>query len=282
MNGYARLSHVKADVAGMSGVTDLDAVYVRQVEEASREIDRLTGRHFYTRTATRYYDGDGRSLLLTGDDLIGVTSLKVAASQAAADAGTFATTLTYGTDWQFWPRNAADMDQPYRGIQLTDSGQQSAFEVGTGNIQIVGKFGYSEEWVNTGLTGTLASSSTTALTTTTSATGEVEQGDMLKLEDEQVEVESVNGTAVTLAARGRNGTTAASHSGVTVYLRRYPRPIEEATKLQVVRLRWSSQGGHQGAVLYGDEQDVNNRFQTALYPRIRDLVRGYRNPAAVL
>lgn len=282
MNGYSRLSDIQAQLAGV-GTTDLVDKLVSFRDEASREFDAETGRWFYTLQGTRYYNGDGRDLFLLGDDVISVTSIAVAETQEEADAGTYDYTLVEGTDYVWWPRNAAQDGKPYRGIQLLPSGTQiSVFTKGLATVKIVGAFGYSEEWEDSGLTATVTSTTGLTLTANDSAANIIDAGDVLKLDSEQVgAVASVATTSVVIEAggRGRNGTTAANHnSAATLYIRRYPRDIERVVKERAVGLAWDSQGGYRAAsVMAGEGTD-----RRASYARWRQAVDRYTNPATVL
>lgn len=283
MNGYGRLETLKADIAGVTGTT-LDSALVTLRDEVSREFDRETGRHFYSLDATRYYSGDGSRELWLGDDLITITSIKLA--DTADQPTTFENTLASGTDYTLWPRNAAADEKPYRKVILNPEGQYAAWPVGVDNIEIVGRFGYSETWSiaassGTTVTGTLADATDTSLVL--SLAGAVQVGDMLKLGDEQMEVTALVTTTATVV-RGRNGTTAAAQSGVTVYIRRYPIDVENAVKERAVARRWDTQGGYAAGITLGGDS-MNAAGQTTgrgVYSRWRDVCRAYSNPAAVV
>lgn len=77
-NGYTTLANIRALRALDATDTASDAVIERAVEQASRIIDNVTGRTFYARTETHYYEPenlDGRVLTILDDDLLTVTSL---------------------------------------------------------------------------------------------------------------------------------------------------------------------------------------------------------------
>lgn len=235
-NILARLPDVKADVAGLTGTT-LDETYLRAMEAASREIEGRCGRRFYSQVATHYYDGNGKSSLLlpTFDDLISVTTLKV---DDDGD-GTYELTLAADTDYWLWPDNST----PKRRIDINpESTQLAVFPRGRRRVQLVGKFGYSDEAIATALTGTVATTTGTTLTASADASVTVYPGDTIYVEDEQMYVSAVSTTSITVE-RGVNGTTAATHSAKTISVRRYPRPIEEAVKLRVVAGRWDNNQG---------------------------------------
>ena len=75
-NGYCTLAEYK-DYASVSSTnaTD-DAVIEDIIEGVSRSIDTVTGRTFYARTETHYYDTpQGRDLVIDDDDLLTITTL---------------------------------------------------------------------------------------------------------------------------------------------------------------------------------------------------------------
>ena len=109
--------------------------------------------------------------------------------------------------------------------------------------------------------------------------GDVEPGDMLKVGSEEMEVTGVAGTTA-IVVRGSNGTTAAAATDAAVYIRRYPRDVENVVKERTVARRWDSQGGYAGGItLSGDSMGGASR---GVYARWRDTVGAYANPAAVL
>lgn len=262
MNTYGRLSHMKADVAGVTGA-DQDAIYLRALAAESREFEKACGgRFFYTLNATRHYDTRGGACLWLPDyaDIISITSLKF---DEDGD-GVYELTLTEGTDFWLWPESSG----PKRRIDLnTDYGSRSSFPVGRRRVQVVGKFGHSEEWESTTITGTVASTSGTTLTASADASAIVYPGDMIKVEDEQMYVSAVVTTAITVE-RGVNGTTAATHSAAAITIRRYPRDIEQAIRARAVAGRWdNNQGMPLGEVGRGYNVD---------YAKYMSVVRHYR------
>lgn len=259
MNNYARLNHVKAD-GNVTG-SNQDAALVRLIERVSRGFDHLLERQFYALSAVAFFDGDGSPRLHTGD--------MISLSEAAVDltgALTYGTVLTPSTDYWLTPDNPLP-HEPYRGIELN---QWSAlcrwFPVGRRRVKLTGVWGYSYETEDTGLTGTLSDASDTTITASADASAIVFAGDTLVIESEQVTVTSVASTTITVA-RGINGTTAGGHAGKALLLRRYPRDLEEATLLQVMRLFRQQQTG--GAEQFGVDGGMSF---SSLYPVIRDLV----------
>lgn len=281
VNGFGRLNDLKADLAGVASITDLDAILNRFRERVSREFEAEVNRSFVAISDTRYFHGDGNAILLfrSGDDLVSLSSLKLDVN----GDGTFGTTLVENTDWHYWPRNAANQGKPYRGIQLNPNGQYGAFPaipryVQDGNVQAVGIWGYSFEKQSVGTLGA-AIATTSATSVTMTAGHDVQIGDTLVIDDEQFDVTAVSTNTLTVT-RGLNGTTAATHlNGATVYCRRYPRDVEMAIAERVVGLRWASQGGYQDSAVLAGEGAGSSR---ASFARWKNAITRYTNPAGVI
>lgn len=116
-NGYLTTKEAEAYIgrqfADGSGV--LDDI----ITAASRMVDRHCSRHFYTVTATRYFDAHGCSTLTLGafNDLVSVTTMK----SDDNDDGTYETTHTA---YQLLPKGAAGWapdGQPYTSLRLLNS-----------------------------------------------------------------------------------------------------------------------------------------------------------------
>ena len=133
-NGYATLEKAKLWANISSTDTDDDSVIEDIIEAASRYIDRKTGRTFYGRTETRYYDvppNAGRTLYLD-DDLLSIDTL------TNGDGNTIAS-----TEYNLVPKNSA----PYYAIKLKASSSTYWDFDSDGNsewvISVNGTWGYS-------------------------------------------------------------------------------------------------------------------------------------------
>lgn len=240
---YGRLSKLKERTMGVT-TTAIDSPLLGYLEDASRRIDDVCMRHFYSLAAeTRYYNGDGRAELTFNDDLLSVTTLKV---DEDGD-GTFETTLTANTDYWLWPYNPL-ANQPYKRVDLNPSGLLRAWPAGPRRAQIVGTFGYSNETetVRTPLgdvvqlNGAINSSVTTV---TLDPDHGVDPGEVLAVDSEQLYVVAVSENTLTVE-RGVNGTTAASHSDNADVARRvYPRRVSEVCLELALQAQWGSQRG---------------------------------------
>ena len=133
-NGYCTLADFKLWLNISSTETDDDSVIEDIIEGVSRFIDGETGRTFYARTETRYFDVPpslGRTLVLD-DDLLTITTL------TNGDENTIAS-----TEYNLWPKN----DPPYRRIILKASSTEYWEMDSSGNVEdvisVAGTWGYA-------------------------------------------------------------------------------------------------------------------------------------------
>ena len=256
-NNYARLSEVKGDIAGISAQRDpvLDPIYLRAIEAESRMVDDLCHRVFYARTGTFYVDGSGtRDLWLSGrDELLTISQVLVDNN----DDGVYEITLVEGTDYRALPRN----DSPKYRLELLDRGRQlSAWPRRQDSIRITGKRGYSDLTEATGLTGTVADTTTTTITVSADATLLIYPGDTLIVDTEEMYVSAVAATALTVE-RGINGTTAAAQAAKAISVRRFPPKLEWAVRTRVATHRWDVNSG----MPMGDQAPFNGGPEYARY-----------------
>lgn len=136
-NGYLTLANYKATYAIDSTDTTDDGAIERLIELASRYIDDKTGRTFYTRTATKYYDYPQSRKLKLDDDLLGITTLTNGDSTEIAN-----------TEYHLLPYN----NPPYYIIKLTDVTttywQRSSAGSTEKIIQVAGTWGYASSCPN--------------------------------------------------------------------------------------------------------------------------------------
>jgi hypothetical protein len=133
-NGYATLAAYKTWGKITSTDATDDTVIESIIEGVSRYIDSRTGRTFYARTETRYYDvpaDRGRSLMLD-DDLLTVTTL------TNGDSDTIA-----ATEYHLLPKNIT----PKREIRLTKTTTEYWDTDSEGDdewvISVAGTWGYA-------------------------------------------------------------------------------------------------------------------------------------------
>lgn len=113
-NGYCTLAELKAALR-ITDSTD-DTLLENAIESASRRIDGYTGRFFYvtSQTAVPMYPYN-EYLIIFGRD---VSSTSVTIKIDSAGDGTYATTLTQGTDYVLQPRNVPIFTRPYESARM--------------------------------------------------------------------------------------------------------------------------------------------------------------------
>jgi hypothetical protein len=213
-NGYATLANLKDWLTTRGGQQSYDSAddsMIEQViEAASRYIDSETGRTFYPRVETRYYDlPDGREIWLD-DDLLTVTTL-------TNGDGTVLTTTYY----YLYPKNRS----PKWKIVMKESSTYSWSYDGYGNtegvITVVGTWGYHDNYTQRGwfAASTIAEDLDISETAWDVASGiAYSPGQIVKVDSEMAIVSSISGNTVTVVQRAENGSTAATHtSGATLY-----------------------------------------------------------------
>ena len=189
----------------------------------SRDIENFTGRKFYTRTETRYYDGGFGRRMLLDEDLLTVTSLTVDndADGTYDDETWVEDTDFWLTPFNSWPKNA---------IEVHPEGNFSLSQIRKG-YKIAGIWGYGnglEEtpWQDAGVTVTFADGTTN--TGTVSEAGVLETGQTLLVGTEQIFIGSISGSNLNNCRRAANGTTGAAHTDAACQIARYPSAIRKA------------------------------------------------------
>lgn len=132
-NGYCTLDNYKTYGIPDAGTNaDDDAVIEKLIEMASRYIDRKTGRTFYARTETHYFDYPKTRFLKLSDDLLSVTTLTNGDGNTIAD-----------TEYNLIEYNTT----PYYALELTDISTTFWQPTSSGSylkcIQLAGSWGYS-------------------------------------------------------------------------------------------------------------------------------------------
>lgn len=131
-NGYTTLADFKNLKSIVSTDSVDDGVIENLIEQASRIIDTETGRTFYARTETRYYNVPYGRQLIVDDDLLAVTKL------TNGDG-----TEILATDYYLMPRNVS----PKYAIVLKEMSGAYWTADSSGNTEYVipveGSWGYS-------------------------------------------------------------------------------------------------------------------------------------------
>ncbi len=223
---YADLAILKAEMLATD--TDDDAVMLRKLEDASRQVDDHCGRHFYVVTATRYYSPEGAAEFICPDDILGITSLL----GDEDDDRTWGDIWT-ASDYELYPFNR----YPKWKILRRSDGDYS-FLPGASRLKIVGRFGYGDgfsasPYKASGATVTVAT--TAGTTVTASSGGAFAVGNTILAGTEQMYVQAISGNNLT-AVRGANGTTAAIQAAAAASIAVYPDQVRDATLLQAMKL----------------------------------------------
>jgi hypothetical protein len=215
-----------------------DAILLANIEAASRLIDSMTGRHFYTVNATRYFDTQWCDTTLI-DDVLSISSVGM---DSDADATYDGTMLVEGTDFYLWPDN----NWPKLQMHILQGSVNHFAHSRRRWLKITGVWGYgdglsSNPWTTTAVTGTVGTTSGTALTLSVSAG--VAAGQTIKLADEQMYVSAVTTTTATVV-RGVNGTTPITHAAATISTAKYPAVAKQA--VQYLSALWMNEAKSPG------------------------------------
>lgn len=269
-----RSKHVYADVnlfkdylAGDTYAGDWgdDQTVIRDLlESASRTIEAYVGdRSFAPYIATREYDlGKGalrsrsemprdKHVVLATDPVLGVVPLDdwltavpttvTAYDSSARDSNTV---LTQGlaNDYILEPYPQA----PYHTLKLTENTANNLSQ-GQKTLTILGSWGWQNETIN-GDTLNGSVDNTTNTIVKTNGDADINAGDTMLIDSEQLYVREKNGTNLTVL-RGVNGTTAATHidgTGIDVFI--HPADVAEAC-LAIARDRWRSREAGTTAII---------------------------------
>lgn len=204
LNAYATLEDFKAWKQIQSYNPQLDAVVDSILESVSRVIDDRTQRSFYPRVETRYHSTPGRRELRLDDDLAEVITI------TNGDGTTLASTHYYTL-----PRNQT----PYYALVIklgstevweynTDNGDE--YTIGINGVWVYHNRYSTSAWASVGTLGA-AMSNTTSLTLTMSTGHTVKVGQILRIDNELLQVTAKDNNTITLYKRGDNGSTAATH-----------------------------------------------------------------------
>jgi hypothetical protein len=136
------LAEVKASLRIPSADTVDDALLTTAINAASRQIDGICERRFYSETATRVFVPDS-SILVDTDDIVSITTLKT-------NSGNGFTTTIPASEYQLEPLNgiAGGISQPFTRIRaigafLFPVYQQRSVNLDEASVQVVGVFGWS-------------------------------------------------------------------------------------------------------------------------------------------
>lgn len=249
-NLYADMAMFGRMIENNATLDAADAAEIeRLLETASRRIDEICRRHFYALTATRYFDGNGKSDLWI-PDLLSVTTLKL---DEDGDR-TYELTLAAATDYYRARANYEDEDALPKTMLRLDgiNGQRSTFAALRRLVEIVGRWGYTQATELVSGTCTLADATTTALTT--SASDVLVVGQTIKVEAEDVYVTGGSLTSWTVD-RALNGTTAAGHTAQPMNRYVYVPEVRSATLVLAARM-WKRREESYANVISNDVEQM--------------------------
>lgn len=251
MNCYATVTEIQA----IMGSVYTTAQVLRAVEAASREVDGLCGRVFWSESGTRHYDVPCRNGgVLCIDDLLSASAVSI---DDGGD-GDYSVALVSGTDYEFLP----EAQYPKRFIRILPWADNALIS-GKRTLRIAGVWGYgdgltNDPWRADGVTATVADATSTAITLSGTPTS-VEPGQTIRVGVEQMFVQARSGTNVT-AIRGVNGSTASAHAAVDVEFAVYPAlVVAAATHFAIETLRNQASAGVQ-SVRIGQYSETAGRL----------------------
>ncbi len=234
MNSYGDLTTLKNEAYLNISTTDAvrDVRLLRQLEAASRMIDKYCRRFFYTYESTWYYDGWGDTAWF--DDILSITTLK---TDEDGDT-TFENTLTEDTDFYQYPLQGL----PKTHAKIAPNGSYGSFANGMKKgVEIAGIFGYGDgvsgtPYVDAGTDVNEAGDVTATQTTITVDAGtSFAHGQTIRIDTEQMYVPSIS-THILTVERGVNGTTATTHlNNADIYIYEYPWDIVHGCLIQAMR-----------------------------------------------
>lgn len=224
-NAYATLTEFRDfAVANQSPDAGDDTVIEKLLDAASRYFDGQTGRMFYPRIETRSYSvpRDRRQLWLD-EDLLSVVSLTNGNGDAILAA-----------DYNLLPANA----YPKYAVRLTettivyfqlDSSNNSEYVIDLAGVWGFHEFYAARAWKALTTLGAALNAGDLTFTAASGALFDSTGGQIVKIDDE-IMITSYKATnAITVAARGDNGSTAAAHLiNAPVYLWQPQSDIVEA------------------------------------------------------
>jgi hypothetical protein len=233
---FKAYSVARGQTASISTDATDDGVIVDLLEAASRYMDDKTGRQFYPSIETRLYDIPENSYLWLDADLLSLTTL------TNGDASVISS-----TDYVMLPAN----ETPKYCIRL--KGDSSvAWEADSDNdteqvISVLGWWGYRQKytqraWLSVGTLGA-AITDTTTLAFTMTAGHTVAAGQILKIDNEIFNVNTVSSNTVTPIARGDNGSTAATHLINTAVYRWVPQEEVHNAVLEIANNAYNRRFG---------------------------------------
>ena len=196
-------------------------------------VDHFCNRHFYPRSQTLEFDGNGQTRLLL-PDLVSLTSLK----EDTTGDKTFNETWA-ATDYCLEPYNAEPTQhwgRPHTAIRVRQSGSKEGFNAGEQRFQLNGIWGYRQHIEDSGADLNDASMTTSKTTVAVDDGAQFAIGQTIMLGSEQMLITDISSNNLTVT-RALNGTAAAAHADTTdVYILRWPPAVERGALIQAARI----------------------------------------------
>ena len=231
LNAYADVTTFKsAEYADITANTE-QVRFRELLEQASRHMDKQCHRRFYCWEGVKYYDGKGGNLLV--DDFLSIVTLKLDEDGDGVYEATMA-----ATDYLIYPAN----QYPKERLELSNESDYGGFASGVRlGVEITGVHGYGD---GESATPYYTSSQTVqdnpltagAINLTVTSTASLGAGMTLRIELEQLYIESITNATTCVVVRGVNGTTDAAHvlsTPISIY--EAPQPVIQATLVLAMR-----------------------------------------------
>lgn len=250
LNSYADVTTFKSGEYANIVTNTAQIPFRKLLESASRHLDRRCHRYFYCWEGKRYYDGKFGHLVV--DDLLSVVTLKLDEDGDGVFEATMApyVAAVYG-DYILYPLNKF----PYSWIELSPNSAYGSFGANRQAVEIDGVHGYGDgysaaPYYASGQAVTNAPNFAAGVTSLTMvSTASMGAGMTLRIDAEQLYVESVTNATTLLVIRGVNGTTDAVHAtGAAISIYEAPQPIYEATLVLAMKAWKRKDSAFQDAV----------------------------------
>ena len=280
MNTYITLTVLKSDGGLDIDGTGDDTRLLALLGAVSRAEDRWSNRHFYSRTGTLKFDGDGGTLLIV-PDLISIDGSGLKEDDTLD--GTF-NAVWATTDYLLRPSNADPttrlnpQSRPYTSIEVNpkSNGSKDAFTKGQESVQVAGEWGY---WRHLATATETLNQVTSAGTTGVLRTGGtvIEPGHTIRVDTEQMFISSASGTALTVI-RAVNATVAATHgTAAVIEYYEYPDPVREVCLIETGKLWRRKDSSFASSVGIAETGEI--QVLRSFDPSSRLMLAGYRRMA---